>query len=111
VGEYLRFHSVLDDDLVELVILFVARHWDQDFEYGFHRPLALKAGLPPEVVDAVANCCLESREKAATVEAVLVFMRQKDIWFGASLYHDSNVDSNQGLEQLACRSSCCNVDL
>lgn len=55
VGEYLRFSSVLDDDLVELVILYVARAWDQDFEYGFHRPLALATGLPAEVVDAVAR--------------------------------------------------------
>ncbi|MET0419198.1 MAG: carboxymuconolactone decarboxylase family protein [Actinoplanes sp.] len=55
VGEYLRFDSVLDDDLVELVILAVARHWDQDFEYGFHHPLALQAGLPAEVVDAVSR--------------------------------------------------------
>ncbi|MCO8276693.1 carboxymuconolactone decarboxylase family protein [Actinoplanes sp. TRM 88003] len=55
VGEYLRFDSVLDDDLIELVILVVARHWDQDFEYGFHQPLALKAGLPPSVVEAVAR--------------------------------------------------------
>jgi 4-carboxymuconolactone decarboxylase len=55
VGEYLRFDSVLDDDLVELVILIVARHWDQDFEYGFHQPLALRAGLPPDVVEAVAH--------------------------------------------------------
>jgi len=55
VGEYLRFDSVLDDDLVELVILYVARAWDQDFEYGYHRPLALEAGLPEDVVDAVAR--------------------------------------------------------
>ncbi len=55
VGEYLRFDSLLDDDLVELVILIVARRWDQDFEYGFHQPLALKAGLPAPVVDAVAR--------------------------------------------------------
>lgn len=55
VGEYLRFDSVLDDDLVELVILYVARAWDQDFEFGYHHPLALKAGLPEEVVDDVAR--------------------------------------------------------
>ncbi|WP_148575543.1 carboxymuconolactone decarboxylase family protein [Nocardioides caldifontis] len=55
VGEFLRWDSALDDDLVELVILHVARCWDQDFEYGFHHPLALKAGLPEEVVDAVAR--------------------------------------------------------
>ena len=55
VGEYLRFDSVLDDDLVELVILYVARAWDQDFEFGYHHPLALKAGLPEDVVDDVAH--------------------------------------------------------
>lgn len=55
VGEYLRFDSVLDDDLTELVILCVARQWDQDFEFGYHHPLALAAGLPAEVVDAVAR--------------------------------------------------------
>lgn len=54
VGEYLRFGAVLDDDLRELVILTVARAWDQQFEWGFHHPLALAAGLPPETVDAVA---------------------------------------------------------
>lgn len=55
VGEYLRFNSVLDDDLVELVILCVARAWNQDFEFGYHHPLALEAGLPEAVVDDVAR--------------------------------------------------------
>ncbi len=55
VGEYIRFDSVLDDDLVELVILCVARAWDQDFEFGYHHPLALRAGLPEDVVDDVAR--------------------------------------------------------
>ncbi|MET8354470.1 MULTISPECIES: carboxymuconolactone decarboxylase family protein [unclassified Micromonospora] len=55
VGEYLRFDSALDDDLVELVILYVARAWDQEFEFGYHQPLALQAGLPEDVVDAVAR--------------------------------------------------------
>ncbi|MEU5993445.1 carboxymuconolactone decarboxylase family protein [Spirillospora sp. NPDC047418] len=55
VGEYLRFDGALDDDLVELVILYIARAWDQDFEFGHHRPLALAAGLPEDVVDAVAR--------------------------------------------------------
>lgn len=53
VGEFIRFDSDLDDDLVELVILIVARHWDQQFEWGFHQPIALEKGLPEEVIDAV----------------------------------------------------------
>ncbi|MEU6642772.1 carboxymuconolactone decarboxylase family protein [Saccharomonospora sp. NPDC046836] len=55
VGEYLRFDSLVDDDLVELVILTVARAWDQQFEWGFHHPIALATGLPPDVVDSVGR--------------------------------------------------------
>ncbi|MGH3587089.1 MAG: carboxymuconolactone decarboxylase family protein [Pseudonocardia sp.] len=55
VGEYIRFESLLDDDLVELVILMVARHWDQQFEWGHHHPIALEKGLSPETVECVAN--------------------------------------------------------
>jgi 4-carboxymuconolactone decarboxylase len=53
VGAYLRFESELDDDLFELAILIVARHWDQQFEWGYHHPLALKAGVPASVADEV----------------------------------------------------------
>jgi 4-carboxymuconolactone decarboxylase len=54
VGEYLRFSSPLDRRLFELAILYVARWWDQQFEWGFHHPLALAAGLDPAVADAIA---------------------------------------------------------
>jgi len=54
VGEHLRFTSTLDRSLFELTILLVARHWDQQFEWGYHHPLALAAGLPAQVADAVA---------------------------------------------------------
>jgi 4-carboxymuconolactone decarboxylase len=54
VGEYLRFDSVLDDDLVELVILVVARRWNQQFEWGFHHGIALEKGLPQDVVYDIA---------------------------------------------------------
>lgn len=55
VGEYLRFGSPLDRRLFEMTILLVARHWDQQFEWSFHQPLALQAGLSPAVVDAIAH--------------------------------------------------------
>jgi 4-carboxymuconolactone decarboxylase len=53
VGEYLRFQKVLDDDLLEVVILTVARHWDQQFEWGFHQPLAIRVGVPQSVTDEI----------------------------------------------------------
>ncbi|MGW4794610.1 carboxymuconolactone decarboxylase family protein [Nonomuraea sp. NPDC004297] len=70
VGEYLRFGCVLDDDLVELVILTVARHWDQDFEWGFHHPIALAKGLPAEVV---ADVGAGRRPRAGRPEVALVW--------------------------------------
>jgi 4-carboxymuconolactone decarboxylase len=54
LGAHLRFESSLRDDLRELVILQVARHWDQEFEWGHHQPIALAAGLPSSVVESVA---------------------------------------------------------
>jgi 4-carboxymuconolactone decarboxylase len=55
VGEYLRFESPLDRRLFEMTILCVARWWDQQFEWTFHHPLALAAGLDPAVADAIAE--------------------------------------------------------
>ena len=55
VGEYVRFGSRLDDDLVELVILMVARQWDQQFEWGHHHPIALEKGLSPQIIESVAR--------------------------------------------------------
>ena len=70
VGEYIRFDSVLADELVELVILTVARAWDQQFEWGYHRPIALRKGLPEEVIDAVAE---RRRPEAGTSAVVAVW--------------------------------------
>jgi 4-carboxymuconolactone decarboxylase len=55
VGEYLRYESPLDRRLFELTILWVARWWDQQFEWSYHHPLALQAGLDPAVADALAQ--------------------------------------------------------
>ena len=55
VGEYLRFESHLPDAIKELAILVVARLWDQGFEWSFHLPLALKAGVSRQVAEAIAE--------------------------------------------------------
>jgi 4-carboxymuconolactone decarboxylase len=55
VGEYLRFHSALETRLNEFVMLITARHWTQQFEWCVHVPLALKAGIKPSVLDALAE--------------------------------------------------------
>ena len=54
-GEYLRYRSSLGPKLNEFVILLTAREWTQQYEYSVHAPLALKAGLKPEIVAAVTQ--------------------------------------------------------
>jgi 4-carboxymuconolactone decarboxylase len=55
VGEFLRFESALPARIKELAILVVARHWDQPYEWSFHLPLALKAGVERGTAEAIAG--------------------------------------------------------
>lgn len=55
VGEYIRFQSALETRINEWVMLIVSRQWTQQFEWCMHYPLALKAGMKPEVLDALAQ--------------------------------------------------------
>ena len=54
VGEYLRFDTSLDKRLNEMAIIMTAQHWGSTFEWYAHAPLALKAGLDPKIVEAIA---------------------------------------------------------
>lgn len=54
MGDYLRFKSVLPPRLSEFVILMTAREWSQQYEWNAHHQLAIKAGLNPEIADAIA---------------------------------------------------------
>jgi 4-carboxymuconolactone decarboxylase len=55
VGEFLRFESRLPEDVKELAILVVASHWSQGYEWMFHLPLALKAGVSRETAQAIGE--------------------------------------------------------
>ena len=55
MGDYLRFHSAIGNTLSELVILVTARAWSQGYEWSAHQPLALKAGISRDIVDAIAE--------------------------------------------------------
>ena len=64
VGEYLRFKCALDRRIAEMATLIAARHWTQAYEWNAHHPLALKAGLKPEIAKAIA----EGRRPAGMAE-------------------------------------------
>lgn len=55
VGEYLRYQSALETRINEFVMLIVSRQWTQQFEWCMHHPLALKAGVKAETLDALAE--------------------------------------------------------
>jgi 4-carboxymuconolactone decarboxylase len=55
MGDYLRFKSTLAPRLSEMIILITAREWTQQYEWVAHHDIAIKAGLRPEIADAIAD--------------------------------------------------------
>jgi len=54
-SEYLRHESSLSPKIYEFVILVTAREWSQAFSFSSHRERAVKAGLKPEIAQAIAE--------------------------------------------------------
>lgn len=71
-GAYVRFGTTLPPRLSELAILVCARHWMAQYEFWAHAPIALKAGLPEPVVDALRTGAVPAFDDARD-EAVFVF--------------------------------------
>src|SRR5215475_423610 len=55
LGDYVRFESALPAQLRELAILLVARFWSAHYEWHAHRQAALKAGMSPDIPEAIAQ--------------------------------------------------------
>jgi 4-carboxymuconolactone decarboxylase len=55
VGEYIRFQSSIPAALNEIAILVTAREWTAQFEWYAHNELAMKAGLPAAIAEAIAR--------------------------------------------------------
>ena len=55
MGDYLRYKSSLPPRYSEFVILLTAREWSQQYEWNAHYPIAIKAGLSPQVAGAIAE--------------------------------------------------------
>jgi 4-carboxymuconolactone decarboxylase len=55
VGDYMKVGSAIPRNLAELVVLYVAKEWSQDYVWYQHVPLALKAGLAQAHVDALGD--------------------------------------------------------
>ena len=92
MGDYLRFKSVLPPRLSEFAILITARQWTQQFEWGVHAPIAIKAGLRPEIVKAVAE---GSRPAGMSEEETIVYD------FCIELHHNKSVSDATYAQALA----------
>lgn len=83
LGEFLRFESTLPERLVELGILVTARDTDCANIWQSHRALALKAGLAPRIIAAIAR---RSRPSDLSAEEAAVFD------FCSMINRDKNLD-------------------
>jgi 4-carboxymuconolactone decarboxylase len=73
LGEYLRFHGVLPDDVREMAILRYSSRQKLGYEWSHHQRPAALAGVGPERIDAItAGSIPESLPDAtrAALEAV-----------------------------------------
>jgi 4-carboxymuconolactone decarboxylase len=52
-GAFCRFHTSLPPRLSELAILVTGAFWRAGFEWHAHAPIAIKAGLPADAVEAI----------------------------------------------------------
>ena len=55
VGEYLRYDATLPGDIRELAIIITARHVFQPYEWVAHAAIAIREGLPEEIVEQVRS--------------------------------------------------------
>jgi len=77
MGDYLRYKSALPPRLSEFVILLTARRWTQQYEWNAHQPLALKGGVKPDLVAAIAEG-RRPEHMAADEEAVYTLVEEID---------------------------------
>ena len=82
LGEYLRYRSALPPRLSELAILITAAHWQQQFEWDIHAPIALKAGIPQHVIEALWARTLPTgldAEQQAVYEMSIALHRERAV--------------------------------
>ena len=55
VGVFIRYECSVPMRLRELAILCVGRHWQADYEWFAHAPIAAKQGVPEAVIQAIGS--------------------------------------------------------
>ncbi|EMS97434.1 carboxymuconolactone decarboxylase [Agrobacterium tumefaciens str. Cherry 2E-2-2] len=82
LGAYSRFSSSLSLRLVEIGVLTLIVAWKAEFAWWGHSQIALKAGLSPDVIEAIRTGQrpqLDSAEDYATYELALALGRDRAV--------------------------------
>lgn len=82
LGAYLRFDSTLSPEVRELAILTTAREMDSQYEWTAHTPLAQRAGVRQDAIDAIGN---RTAPQGLTDEEAMV------VRFGQELFRQHKV--------------------
>ena len=54
-GGAMRFRTAIPKDVSETIIIMTGRFWMAQYEWNAHKAAALRNGVKPEIVDAIAN--------------------------------------------------------
>jgi 4-carboxymuconolactone decarboxylase len=75
LGAFCRYGSHLPPRLSELAIITVGAHWRSGFEWRAHAPLAERAGISPDAIEAIRRRT-EVQFESADERAVYAFARE-----------------------------------
>jgi 4-carboxymuconolactone decarboxylase len=76
LGEALRFHNSLPQNLLEVAILMVGRKWRAQFEWWAHALLAQRAGVSDDVITDIKNGI---RPEGAKPEELIIYDFCRDL--------------------------------
>lgn len=77
LGAFCRYHTRLPPRLSELAILVTGAFWKAAFEWHVHAPIAEKAGLPAEAIEAIRS----GREpKFAREDEAAIYGFARELW-------------------------------
>jgi 4-carboxymuconolactone decarboxylase len=77
LGAFCRYHTSLPPRLSELAILVTGAFWQAGFEWHAHAPIALKAGVPVDALEAIRA---GKEPKFAREDERAVYEFSRELW-------------------------------
>lgn len=81
LGEHLRFGTAIARELLEIMILTVARRWSCQYEWSAHARLARDVGVAADIIDAIAADHTPAR--MSSDERIVHDLAHETAWEGA----------------------------